>query len=172
MSVVYAGKIFEFMLKPRISTETHLLDQNHSYNLIISYHFSLSLLWLLCRTGGEENFFHCNKCGMWKLITFISKQNKCSPSFFSSSPRSVSACHQTDILGIFEIAAAGCCYSKSMSDAHRCVERAMHHNCPVCFEVNWSTIAMILSKFGVKSCFLGMTTSSIFCSFFLIQWRI
>lgn len=30
----------------------------------------------------------------------------------------------------------GCCYSREMKDFHRCVERAMHHNCPVCFEVN------------------------------------
>ncbi|CAL9108954.1 unnamed protein product [Musa textilis] len=28
----------------------------------------------------------------------------------------------------------GCCYSNSLMDSHRCVERAMHHNCPVCFE--------------------------------------
>ncbi|XP_048628018.1 E3 ubiquitin-protein ligase RZFP34 isoform X2 [Brassica napus] len=30
--------------------------------------------------------------------------------------------------------ASGCCYSKVMEDKHRCVEGAMHHNCPVCFE--------------------------------------
>ncbi|OEL28823.1 E3 ubiquitin-protein ligase MIEL1 [Dichanthelium oligosanthes] len=28
----------------------------------------------------------------------------------------------------------GCCYSNVLKDSHRCVERAMHHNCPVCFE--------------------------------------
>ncbi|CAL4933765.1 unnamed protein product [Urochloa decumbens] len=28
----------------------------------------------------------------------------------------------------------GCCYSNILKDSHRCVERAMHHNCPVCFE--------------------------------------
>nr|CAB3499486.1 unnamed protein product [Digitaria exilis] len=27
-----------------------------------------------------------------------------------------------------------CCYSNVLKDSHRCVERAMHHNCPVCFE--------------------------------------
>lgn len=30
----------------------------------------------------------------------------------------------------------GCCYSNVLKDSHRCVERAMHHNCPVCFEVS------------------------------------
>ncbi|KAG6383793.1 hypothetical protein SASPL_119496 [Salvia splendens] len=28
----------------------------------------------------------------------------------------------------------GCCYASSIKDTHRCVERAMHHNCAVCFE--------------------------------------
>ncbi|RLN16885.1 hypothetical protein C2845_PM02G12630 [Panicum miliaceum] len=42
------------------------------------------------KTGGADNFFHCDKCG--------------------------------------------CCYSNVLKDSHRCVERAMHHNCPVCFE--------------------------------------
>ncbi|ERN00503.1 hypothetical protein AMTR_s00102p00024480 [Amborella trichopoda] len=28
----------------------------------------------------------------------------------------------------------GCCYSIELKDSHPCVERAMHHNCPVCFE--------------------------------------
>lgn len=28
----------------------------------------------------------------------------------------------------------GCCYSILMKDSHPCVEKAMHHNCPVCFE--------------------------------------
>lgn len=28
----------------------------------------------------------------------------------------------------------GCCYGISLKDTHTCVEKAMHHNCPVCFE--------------------------------------
>ncbi|KAI8550758.1 hypothetical protein RHMOL_Rhmol06G0132100 [Rhododendron molle] len=44
----------------------------------------------LSRTGGKENYFHCNKCG--------------------------------------------CCYSNMIQYSHPCVGRAMHHNCPVCFE--------------------------------------
>uniref|UniRef100_A0A0D9Z211 CHY-type domain-containing protein n=1 Tax=Oryza glumipatula TaxID=40148 RepID=A0A0D9Z211_9ORYZ len=31
-------------------------------------------------------------------------------------------------------ACLGCCYSYVLKDSHHCVERAMHHNCPVCFE--------------------------------------
>ena len=31
---------------------------------------------------------------------------------------------------------AGCCYTYLLKDSHLCVDRAMHQNCPVCFEVN------------------------------------
>ncbi|CAL1373007.1 unnamed protein product [Linum trigynum] len=33
----------------------------------------------------------------------------------------------------------GCCYSTFLKDSHNCVERAMHHNCPVCFEFLFET---------------------------------
>ncbi|CAL5194093.1 unnamed protein product [Lathyrus oleraceus] len=32
-----------------------------------------------------------------------------------------------------------CCYSSSMKDSHHCIEKAMHHNCPVCFEFLFDT---------------------------------
>uniref|UniRef100_A0A0D9VPI3 CHY-type domain-containing protein n=1 Tax=Leersia perrieri TaxID=77586 RepID=A0A0D9VPI3_9ORYZ len=35
---------------------------------------------------------------------------------------------------VMDVAYVGCCYSYVLKDSHRCVERAMHHNCPVCFE--------------------------------------
>ncbi|CAB4317720.1 unnamed protein product [Prunus armeniaca] len=36
-----------------------------------------------------------------------------------------------------------CCYSKVLKDSHNCVEKAMHHNCPVCFEFLFDTRADI-----------------------------
>jgi hypothetical protein len=30
---------------------------------------------------------------------------------------------------------AGCCYSTVLKNSHACVEGAMHHDCPICFEV-------------------------------------
>ncbi|THF98514.1 hypothetical protein TEA_006009 [Camellia sinensis var. sinensis] len=33
----------------------------------------------------------------------------------------------------------GCCYSRLMKDSHICIEKAMHHNCPVCFEYLFET---------------------------------
>ena len=44
----------------------------------------------ICRVGGADQYFHCDKCG--------------------------------------------CCYSVELRDNHKCVERSMHSNCPVCFE--------------------------------------
>lgn len=31
----------------------------------------------------------------------------------------------------------GCCYSILLKNSHPCVERAMHHDCPICFEVSF-----------------------------------
>lgn len=58
--------------------------------------FSNFTSFLYCyRTGGEENFFHCNRCE--------------------------------------------CCYSNLLKESHLCIEKAMHHNCPVCFEYLFDT---------------------------------
>ncbi|KAJ7947884.1 RING finger and CHY zinc finger protein [Quillaja saponaria] len=40
----------------------------------------------------------------------------------------------------FHCKKCGCCYSNFMKDGHRCVERAMHHNCSVCFEYLFDTM--------------------------------
>ncbi|KAL6145748.1 hypothetical protein ACLB2K_056433 [Fragaria x ananassa] len=37
----------------------------------------------------------------------------------------------------------GCCYSTVLKDSHNCVEKAMHHNCAVCFEFLFDTMADI-----------------------------
>lgn len=59
--------------------------------------------------------------------------------------------NQTDISRYF--CSPGCCYSMLMKDAHRCVERAMHHNCPVCFEVN-NNVTPMYRKFWKVSWYL------------------
>ncbi|KAF3793498.1 E3 ubiquitin-protein ligase [Nymphaea thermarum] len=57
----------------------------------------------ICRTGGQENFFHCDKCAS-------------------------------------AILPLGCCYSTFLKNGHRCVERAMHHSCPICFEYLFDSV--------------------------------
>ena len=36
----------------------------------------------------------------------------------------------------FLVFCIGCCYSTLLKNSHPCVEGAMHHDCPVCFEVS------------------------------------
>lgn len=42
---------------------------------------------------------------------------------------------------------AGCCYSALLKTSHPCVERAMHQDCPVCFEVRTHVPLFLLSSF-------------------------
>ncbi|XVF05756.1 hypothetical protein REPUB_Repub05bG0199700 [Reevesia pubescens] len=61
----------------------------------------------------SKNQYHCDECGI---------------------------CRTGGEENFFHCNKCGCCYSKLMRDAHRCVERAMHHNCPVCFEFLFDTM--------------------------------
>ncbi|KAJ6904570.1 RING finger and CHY zinc finger domain-containing protein 1 isoform X1 [Populus alba x Populus x berolinensis] len=61
----------------------------------------------------SKNQYHCDECGICRTG---GKEN------------------------FFHCNKCGCCYSMLMKDAHRCVERAMHHNCPVCFEFLFDTM--------------------------------
>ncbi|KAK2433852.1 CHY-type/CTCHY-type/RING-type Zinc finger protein [Trifolium repens] len=40
----------------------------------------------------------------------------------------------------FHCKRCGCCYSKELKERHHCIERAMHHNCPICFEYLFDTL--------------------------------
>ncbi|XP_020407717.1 E3 ubiquitin-protein ligase RZFP34 isoform X7 [Zea mays] len=37
----------------------------------------------------------------------------------------------------------GCCYTTTLKDSHRCVDGAMHHNCPVCMEYLFDSMKAI-----------------------------
>jgi hypothetical protein len=39
----------------------------------------------------------------------------------------------------------GCCYSILLKNSHPCVEGAMHHDCPVCFEVTHASLPLFFS---------------------------
>ena len=43
----------------------------------------------------------------------------------------------------FHCDTCGCCYSTAIRSGHRCVERSMHSNCPVCFEFLFDSIRPI-----------------------------
>ncbi|XP_020259997.1 E3 ubiquitin-protein ligase MIEL1-like [Asparagus officinalis] len=55
----------------------------------------------------SKNQYHCDGCGICRTG---GKEN------------------------FFHCDRCGCCYSQILKDSHQCVERAMHHNCPICFE--------------------------------------
>ncbi|KAI7724799.1 hypothetical protein M8C21_031224 [Ambrosia artemisiifolia] len=50
-----------------------------------------------------------------------------------------------------------CCYSNVLKDCHPCVEGAMHHDCPVCFEV---------CIFTLRTCYLPVAEPDFF------NWRV
>ncbi|GMP50246.1 hypothetical protein CsSME_00016943 [Camellia sinensis var. sinensis] len=60
----------------------------------------------------SKNQYHCDKCGICRTG---GKEN------------------------FFHCNKCGCCYSRLMKDSHICIEKAMHHNCPVCFEYLFET---------------------------------
>lgn len=51
----------------------------------------------------------------------------------------------------FHCSACGCCYAMQLFQNHRCIQGAMHHNCPVCLEVRylsrrWSAMLLTLRR--------------------------
>ncbi|CAN4117148.1 unnamed protein product [Withania somnifera] len=60
----------------------------------------------------SKNQYHCDKCGI---------------------------CRTGGEENFFHCDTCGCCYSKLIKESHFCIERAMHHNCPVCFEYVFDT---------------------------------
>ncbi|CAM8964486.1 unnamed protein product [Rhodiola kirilowii] len=60
--------------------------------------------------------YHCNECGL---------------------------CRTGGNENFFHCTLCGCCYANSMKNSHKCIEGAMHHNCPVCFEFLFDTMKAI-----------------------------
>ncbi|XP_066400618.1 E3 ubiquitin-protein ligase RZFP34-like isoform X3 [Miscanthus floridulus] len=55
----------------------------------------------------SKNQFHCDGCGI---------------------------CRTGGAENFYHCDKCGCCYTSLLKDSHHCVDRAMHHNCPVCIE--------------------------------------
>ncbi|KAJ9181518.1 hypothetical protein P3X46_009641 [Hevea brasiliensis] len=71
---------------------------------------------VICSLCGTEQDVqqHCIQCGVCMGNYFCSKCNFCDDDGSKTL--------------------TGCCSSILLKDSHNCVERAMDHNCPVCFE--------------------------------------
>lgn len=61
----------------------------------------------------EKEIFHCGECGICRVG---GRQN------------------------YFHCKTCGSCYAASLKDNHKCVEMAMHQNCPVCFEYLFESV--------------------------------
>ncbi|XP_039780007.1 E3 ubiquitin-protein ligase RZFP34-like isoform X2 [Panicum virgatum] len=70
---------------------------------------SCFLLFVACSLVFQvsKNQFHCDGCGI---------------------------CRTGGVENFYHCDKCGCCYTYLLKDSHRCVDRAMHQNCPVCFE--------------------------------------
>ncbi|CAN1770578.1 Probable E3 ubiquitin-protein ligase RZFP34 [Linum perenne] len=95
----------------------------------------------LCDT--EQNVQqHCIKCGVCMGKYFCSQ----CKFFDDDVSKQQYHCNECGICrtggkeNFFHCDKCGCCYSRMLKDSHNCVERAMHHNCPVCFEFLFDTM--------------------------------
>ncbi|KAH8505713.1 hypothetical protein H0E87_012794 [Populus deltoides] len=99
----------------------------------------------LCDTEQEvqQQCFHCGVC-MGKYFC-----SKCK-YFDDDISKQQYHCNECGICrtggkeNFFHCNRCGCCYSTLLKDSHNCVERAMHHNCPVCFEFLFETTKDII----------------------------
>lgn len=92
--------------------------------------------------GVEQDVQHsCINCGVYMGKYFCSTCN-----FFDDDvSKKQYHCDECGICrtggkeNFFHCSSCGCCYSKTMKGTHRCLEKAMHHNCPVCCEYLFDT---------------------------------
>ncbi|KAL5565824.1 hypothetical protein UlMin_028988 [Ulmus minor] len=112
------------------SLEINLIDQHD-----IPRHEVEKVTCSLCGTEQEVQQY-CSNCGvcMGKYFCAVCKffDDDISKNQYHCDECGI--CRTGGKENFFHCKNCGCCYPKSIEDGHRCVERAMHHNCPVCFE--------------------------------------
>ncbi|XP_020538227.1 E3 ubiquitin-protein ligase RZFP34 isoform X2 [Jatropha curcas] len=106
------------------SMEVNLLDRHD-----VPRHEIKRVICSLCETEQDVQQ-HCIKCGVCMGKYF------CSNCKFFDDDVSKQQYHCSECR---ICRTGGCCYSVSLKESHNCVERAMHHNCPVCFEFLFDT---------------------------------
>lgn len=78
----------------------------------------------------------CTSCG----VSFGAYSCLICPFFDDDSTKGAFHCAECGICRVggeenfFHCKTCGSCYNKELRNNHKCVERAMHQNCPVCFE--------------------------------------
>uniref|UniRef100_A0A0D9Z208 CHY-type domain-containing protein n=1 Tax=Oryza glumipatula TaxID=40148 RepID=A0A0D9Z208_9ORYZ len=83
----------------------------------------------------SKNQFHCDGCGICRQVVLnlhsCDGVMKYEPFLINLT---ITFYRTGGAENFFHCDKCGCCYSYVLKDSHHCVERAMHHNCPVCFE--------------------------------------
>ncbi|XP_010421090.1 PREDICTED: E3 ubiquitin-protein ligase MIEL1-like [Camelina sativa] len=109
------------------------IEQMHRHEL--PRHEVSKVVCSLCETEQDVQQ-NCSNCGVCMGKYFCSK----CKFFDDDLSKKQYHCDECGICrtggeeNFFHCKRCRCCYSKVMEDKHRCVEGAMHHNCPVCFE--------------------------------------
>ncbi|KAL2543550.1 CHY-type/CTCHY-type/RING-type Zinc finger protein [Forsythia ovata] len=112
------------------------IDQNLRHD--VPRHQIEKVICSLCGTEQEvqqtsKEQYHCNACGI---------------------------CRIGGAANFFHCDKCACCYAMCMKSSHLCVERAMHHNCPICLEYIFDSrddvICLLCGHTMHKMCFEDM----------------
>lgn len=112
------------------SLEVDLLDQHE-----IPRHEIKKVICSLC-SKEQDVQQNCSNCGTCLGKYFCEKCNVFDDDVSKNQYHcdGCGICRTGGIENFFHCNKCGCCYSNVLKDSHQCIERAMHHNCPVCFE--------------------------------------
>ncbi|GAV73448.1 zf-CHY domain-containing protein/zf-RING_2 domain-containing protein [Cephalotus follicularis] len=118
------------------SLETDLIDRHE-----IPRHEVTKVICSLCNTEQDVHQY-CINCGVCMGKYFCAKcklfDDEVSKNQYHCDDCGI--CRTGGKENYFHCKKCDCCYSVLMKDNHACVERAMHHNCPVCFEFLFDTL--------------------------------
>ncbi|TQD81325.1 hypothetical protein C1H46_033139 [Malus baccata] len=114
------------------------IDQKHRHD--IPRHQVKQVICSLCNTEQEVQQV-CINCGVC-MGKYFCETCKLFDDDVSKKQYHCNGCGICRIGGrenFFHCDKCGCCYSMLMKNSHPCVEGAMHHDCPVCFEFLFET---------------------------------
>ncbi|KAJ1420170.1 Zinc finger, RING-type [Sesbania bispinosa] len=109
------------------------IDQKHRHD--IPRHQIKQVICSLCGTEQEvqQNCINCGVC-MGKYFCETCKLFDDDVSKQQYHCNGCGICRTGGCENFFHCYKCGCCYSTLLKNSHLCVEGAMHHDCPVCFE--------------------------------------
>jgi len=90
----------------------------------------------------QQNCINCGVClGKYFCVTCKFFDDDISKQQYHCDECGICRTNGSD--NFFHCKICGCCYSVEIKEGHNCGERAMHHNCPICFEYLFDTLREI-----------------------------